>query len=300
LIVAAADENIYVVQFIHPGSEHNPGKANRMAWRVTNPHARKFLRRPGRYLDGNREEREADLVFWGEWEGPSDVVERWDHDDYLPRFLHEPIWGPPPTPGFRQNTDPWVFGDTFRYSNCKQLTYRGNPTALQRLTPGSVVLFGSHLGGEFVLDTVFVVGDAEPDPYVPSDNGDLDVDDAFRVCTLNSVATTDGADALFTLFRGATPGRPVNGMYSFVPCRRADAPYPRFKRPALASSRYVNPTIKQGMKGTGNPISLAGATKSWEQVRDQVLDAGCLLGVAFATPPWQPSAPASGSNRRSC
>lgn len=298
--MAAVSQNVYVVQFMHPGPEHNPGEVDRMQWRVTDPHARKFLRSPGRYLDGNGEAYESELVFWGEWEGPSDVVDRWDRDGDLPRFLHEPIWGPPPTPGFRQNTDPWVFGDSFRYSNCKQFTYRGNPSALQRLTPGSVVLFGSHLAGQFLLDTVFVVGDAEPDPYVPSDNRDLDVDEAFRVSTLDSVATTDGAHAPHTLFRGATPDRPINGMYSFVPCRRADAANPRFRRPALDASTYVNPAIRQGMKGTGTPISLAAASNAWDQVRQQVLDAGRLLGVWFSTPPWKPSEPISGSNRRSC
>lgn len=186
---------------MHPRHEHNPVQADRIEWRVTDPHARKFLRNPGRYLTRDDTAHESDLMFWGEWEGPSTVIDRWDRDGDLPRFLHEPVWGRPPTPGFRQNTDPWVFGDCFRYSNCKQITYRGNPSAMQRLTAGSVVLFGSHLGGEFRVDTVFVVDD-EPETYVPSDNSILDVDEAFRVCTLDSVATTKWAHERFTLFRG--------------------------------------------------------------------------------------------------
>ncbi len=150
-----ASQNVYVVQFMHPGSEHNPRVADRMEWRVTDPHARKFVRSPGRYLDGNGEAYESELVFWGEWEGPSDVVDRWDRDGDLPRFLHEPIWGPPPTPGFRQNTDPWVFGDSFRYSNCKQFTYRGQSVSAAathsgirrpvRLPPRRAVLVGYRL-----------------------------------------------------------------------------------------------------------------------------------------------------------
>jgi hypothetical protein len=170
---------------------------------------------------------QSDLVFWGEWEAPSYVIKRWEQKDPLPRFLHRPVWERPATKGPRQNTDPWVFGDSFRFSNCRQLTPQRNPSALQKLTPGSMVLFGSTIGGEFIIDTVFVVKDFCPfSPGKPPET-----DEAFRVCTVESLITTGNAAAdPFTLYRGATYEAPVNGMYSFVPCRRANADKARLSR----------------------------------------------------------------------
>ena len=54
-----------------------------------------------------------------------------------------------------QNTDPFVFGESFLYTCCQQFK-NNRPTQLRYLAPGSVILFGSHRGGRFLLDTVFV------------------------------------------------------------------------------------------------------------------------------------------------
>jgi len=184
---------------------------------------------------------EGDLVFWGEWEAPSYVIERWEQKDPLPRFLHRPVWERPTAKGTRQNTDPWVFGDSFKFSNCKQLTPKRNRSALQSLTPGSIILFGSTIGDEFVIDTVFVVKDCCR--FSPRDTPESD--EAFRICTVESLLTSGSADDPLTLYRGATYETPINGMYSFVPCRRANAEHVRFQRPAIPPSRYVNPKSKQ-------------------------------------------------------
>jgi hypothetical protein len=145
------------VHFPHPGDEHNPGNVRRQPWNTGN-HRRKFLRSDGRYVAEDGSLYDASLVFWGEWEAPSYIVDCWLPEGRLPRFLHEPVWERPTTSGHRQNTDPWVFGDCFRYSNCKQLDQQLNPSALQRLTRGSIVLFGSTVDlksrPRFVIDTL--------------------------------------------------------------------------------------------------------------------------------------------------
>jgi hypothetical protein len=71
--------------------------------------------------------------------------------------------------GYRgaQNTDPFVFGDRFLYTCCKQRLRSGRPTQLRYLPHGSLVLFGSHISGGFGLDTVFVVDDGA-DHVTPS------------------------------------------------------------------------------------------------------------------------------------
>ena len=132
-------------------------------------------------------------------------------------------------------TDPWVFGETFRYSNCKQLIYRQNPSALQRLTAGSVILFGSTLYGEFVLDTVFVV--KKPVPYVP--HHPPETDEAFRLSTIESIITDGRGDLQFTLYHGATFDEPVAGMFSFVPCRGAADTDACFARPVVSLPGYA-------------------------------------------------------------
>ena len=273
------DNRAFVVQFPHPGAEHATGDGSHMPWN-TGRHGRKFLRSAGRSVDPRGRVRDAALAFWGEWEPPSRVVKRWPREGRLPRELHVPVWERPPTLSYRQNTDPWVFGETFRYSNCKQLTYRQNPSALQSLTSGSVILFGSRLDREFVLDTVFVVQDAVS--YVPHDPPETE--EAFRVCTMESLITDGCGDYPFTLYRGATVEEPVAGMFSFSPCRDAAATDARFARPPVSLSAYINPASAQSPSGARRPQTIAQATRSWHSIREQVFLAGCELGVSFATP----------------
>jgi len=223
------------VQLPHPKDEHNPRAVSRQPWN-TGEHRRKFIRGDGRYVARDGSLGEAPLVFWGEWEAPSYVIDRRPAADSLPRCLHDPVWEHPKYSDARQNTDPWVFGDCFRYSNCKQFSQR----ALRKLARGSVILFGSTLNREFVVDTLFVVRDSCP--FVPN-RIPPDTDDAFRICTIEALRTDKKAAGFcFTLYRGATYDTPVNGLYSFVPCRRANGERSRFHRPSVSLPLcYVNP-----------------------------------------------------------
>ncbi len=160
--MAGAGGEVLVVQFLHPGREHvPPAGASVMGWN-RGEHRRKFLRVPGRCLDGGGVVRSGVVSVWAEWEPQSRVVERHRGPcTPMPRFVHEPVLARPGQ-RVRQNTDPYVFGESFLYSNCRQFTSQLRPTRLQRLPLGSVVLFGSHLRGQFVLDTVLVVASRTP------------------------------------------------------------------------------------------------------------------------------------------
>ena len=192
----------------------------------------------------------------------------------------------------RQNTDPWVFGDTFLYSNCKQHTNNTptrQPSALQSLPTGSMILFGSATGGDFVIDTVFVVRDKVGVFRPFEDMSHLSVEPAFDACTLQPLRTYEPhiGTSTYTLYRAATVDDPVHGMFSFVPSRVANGPNLRFARPAIHLPGIVNPASKQSPSGaTGTdrrPVDdVVGA---WHAVVDQVLAAGLSLGVQFATPP---------------
>lgn len=288
----------FFVQFPHPGGEHNP-PTDDMAWN-TGPHRRKFLIAPGRYLDSDDQIGAADLVFWGEWEPPSQVERRWPASRRLPRALHRPSWGEP-TRRVRQNTDPWVWGEPMIYSNCKQIGPRPHrrPSAMQRLTRGSVICFGSTIQGEFCLDTVFVVASAEP--WTPGEATDLTVDEAFKTCTAGAIAARrSDAHLPLTLYRGATADNPVQGMFSFVPARRADRDDLRFPRPPIQLPGFINPASRQSTWGSKRPLPLNTLRNNWEAVRHQVLTADLLLAVWLRTPNCQsnPAAVARAARQR--
>ena len=152
----ALSESLCFVQFMHPGREAKPERgASAIGWNDGPSHARKYLRCPGTYLDGGNPVS-GEMEFWGEWEPESEVLKEWEwQPNHGSRRVWRPYYQPRDNYAGLQNTDPFVFGG-FYYSICKQ--YRGsNPTQLRYLKNGSVVLFGSCVGNEFVLDTVFVV-----------------------------------------------------------------------------------------------------------------------------------------------
>jgi hypothetical protein len=203
--------------------------------------------------------------------------------DPLPRMLHRPFWAKPSNNEPRQNTDPWVFGDEVFYSNCKQVTGPlRNPTSMQHLGIGSVICFGSSIGGDFCVDTVFVIGSSEP--WTPAAADALDVDLAFAVCTAHSIANvaTDRHNQL-TLYRGASYDNPVHGMYSFVPAKRADDKDPRFARPPVHSA-FINPRSLQSTFGSKIARPIGAVHEAWATIRDQVVGQGLEIAVHLETP----------------
>ena len=116
----------------------------------------------------------------------------------------------------RKNTDPCVFGSTFKYCCCQQhLRNEKNPRRIRRLAPGSIILFGSKMSvGKFALDTVFVVGKEGIDYEATGDYGRLDVSDEYQELSLNCLAKKETN----TFYRGQ-PYTPAAKMYSFTPAR---------------------------------------------------------------------------------
>jgi hypothetical protein len=286
----------FFVQLPHPGGEHHPATDD-MPWNV-GPHRRKFLIAPGRYVDAAEQLAAAELVFWGEWEPPSHVEQRWPASGRLPRVLQRPYWITPATAEPRQNTDPWVWGEQMLYSNCRQ-TVGSNRTSMQRLTSGSVICFGSTPGGEFCIDTVFVIASAEP--WLPANARQMHVNEAFVTCTADALvacsadpcsgcapkAAANGAcdgGVELTLYRGATVDAPVDGMYSFAPASIADRPSMRFGRPSIRLPDLINPANRRATRGSRRPLPPDQVGAAWRSLVDQVLGAGLLLGVSFETP----------------
>jgi hypothetical protein len=188
------------------------------------------------------------------------------------------------------NTDPFVFGDRFFYSICKQNNRKG-PTALQRLARGSVVLFGSGQGrARFVVDTVFVVAD-----YVDWNLSNYReklrdvVPPEYFHATLEPIAYEMRVRDLspsqtFRLYVGATCDRPCEGMFSFFPCRpAADGQAQGFARPTLRRAGIVTDNLTQGQRLNPQP-DVAAVRALWKDVARQVLDQGLHLGVHAELP----------------
>jgi hypothetical protein len=299
------------VQFPHPGGECT-ARTDDVPWNTGPAHRRKFLVEAGRFVDIDEHVGDAELVLWGEWEPPSQIERRWPASGRLPRALHRPYWATPLTPGFRHNTDPWVWGERMLYSNCRQTRMqprrstdapRRVPTSMQELQRGSVICFGSRVAGEFCLDTVFVV--ASKERWTGDDYDELDVDEAFLTCTARPIghpavsgcgcgpggATTGcavEAAVELTLFRGATYEDPVDGMFSFVPARLASEQDPRFARPPIRIDGLINPASWQSPSGATRPLDVGTIRDAWRSLKEQVITAGLVLGLSLDTPAHRP------------
>ena len=276
-------ERLCFVQFIHPGGEHGPDSGDRKSWNHE-AHRRKFLRQRGRYVGDEGKVHEDELLFWGEWEPNSRVRPVEDRVQHGPRFVHEPFLPRQSPDGWRQNTDPFVFGDQFHYTGCLQHTRRG-PTQLRFLARGSVLLFGSAIErSQFVLDTVLVI-----DRWVDHSRLDFEalatvVSDTYWRATIEPWYSGQGGDEQsYRLYSGATYENPLNGMFSFFPCTTLAENRNGFARPEIRLPGLVTPTLTQG-KRLNRGITAADVKASWAEVVHQVQAQGLSLGVYAELP----------------
>lgn len=277
---------INIVQFTHPGGQYilSPKEQKTLIkeWN-TGDHRRKFLIAKGQYVNNNVLSHIQDLLFWGEWEPTSKILRTYSPFDPIlaPTFLHSPfitlnkkglvvknsstlktglskscfgrvVPGCVITYNQFQNTDPFVFGNAFYYSCCKQEQF----TSLRHLDVGSIILFGStisskHGGPYFALDTVFVVG--EKRTYT-AQTAQTDLA-GFIPRYYDEIMgfNTWGTKTEFTCYKGATFNNPVNGMYSFVPCKTAERGSCGFQRAKLTASDFASVSIPDLSRYKKNP-----------------------------------------------
>ena len=273
------------VQFPHPGNERDAELGR--VWSSYSvgerriDHARKFMQLRGNWISGDGRVHCGGLWAWGEWEAQSELVRNLDASGGLglPRHLWRPYYVIPQN-GYKRlhNTDPFIFGERFLYSNCKQPSRPG----LRRLGRGSVIAFGSKQGG-WVLDTVLVVANhvdyaAREARLALAD----EVPEAFLAVTAGPLADNP-EEATLRLYRGATPNDPVNGMFSFFPAMPAgqDA---GFNRPGVElDARYFTKTLPQNYKRSCD-LSADILRALWEQLAAQVRGAGLVLGTYAELP----------------
>ena len=307
-----------IVQFTHPGQEHGPDRTNPLqkSWN-TGPHGRKFMRCVGDHVDAsNRLVCNKPLLFWGEWEPPSDVKQLSNGTEKLnPKWLHEP-YVPAEIPSDSssscsptkiscqsgcgkgkslQNTDPFVFEDAFRYFVCKQAK-KGREdkepfkqaTGMSELDKGSMILFGSTSGKKgqefFQLDTVFIVADWIE--YDPSNLKPLlsspKVSRFYDQLVISKVFPQPASHSInLRLYFGATVENPSEGMYSFSPSRVCEAEPRGFPRVRLQNMDFLTNNLNSAPKFTpkGDRTKIK---RAWLDIRQESRKQGCVEGVRFS------------------
>lgn len=297
-----------IIQFLHPGAEHgydeNYENKKIKNWNTEN-HRRKFLSNKGSYIENDKKYDNEMLLFWGEWEPTSWVkiicqpqtIKR--HEKY-PKYLHFPFL--PPKEEIKQfqdenirinkcyqNTDPFIFGKDFRYAICQQ----NSRPCLKKLDVGSLILFGSSIDSNFVIDTVFVVGDKKQ--YNKSNIEKIDDNDLYPEITIKMACKADEPDdANNTLYYGATYENrsKVNGMFSFVPSIKSNDKkqgVPRFYFPDdfyesnnIILNKYISKKLTQGIKAT-HGLSLNEIKSFWEYLKNKISEK-YVLGFNFEMP----------------
>ena len=190
----------------------------------------------GSKRDGTK--RSGDLWAWGEWEPESDLIRKLDRPRSSrnhPRYLWQPYYVPRDDYGGLHNTDPFIFGDCFLYSNCGQVG--SSRRGLKHLDQGSVIAFGSGRKADgdkkWMLDTVLVVREScDYNPLESHEALEFKVPDAFLKVTDGPLAADlaqNPEKGGFQLYRGATRDDPIYEMFSFFPAMPAggDAGFPR-------------------------------------------------------------------------
>ncbi|MCB9217754.1 MAG: hypothetical protein H6616_17950 [Ignavibacteria bacterium] len=287
------------VQFPHPKDEAKPDRKTRSTydWNC-GKHHRRFMQASGAYTTSgdSSESQSGEFCFWGEWEGHGRCVEQLNSQDReSPNYLCKPILSRPPKDRTGlQNTDPLVFGERFRYSNCRQ--YSGKcQTQLRNLEPGSVILYGSTFVDRFVLDTVFVVSDKRQPWRTNREfprNNEL-IDDILRDTTLkplqNKTCSDTGGDYQdLVIYGGVTYAERENygGMFSFVPAQLCSNGTIGFKRPTIQLDGIVNPESTRAARYNKDVIrgDKEKIHQLWREVADQVVTSDLLL-AHFLSPP---------------
>ena len=316
-----------IIQFAHSGKEweadhvprhpqqyypvaDNPGWFQR-DWTQRGGHGRKFVEGSGKYvqkLAGSTIPADP-LYFWceAEWDTmarplamPANAA-----DSVYPQWLHKFYSELPVRPAGGANTDPYIFGKQFIYSNCQQDTSLRNT----QIRPGDLILFGSvkRTGKtpRFMLDTVFVVsGHSCPMAEktiaeISKESGDR-VSDSFvktvleqlqeSGCNTHAGGQACGGGNNYTLYFGASFDDPWEEIFSFVPVKipglkktaQQDCGYERLTFTTIppALDGMLNLNLAQGVR----IVKEADSVKDWNAIAKYAIEQGYCLGTYFEEP----------------
>jgi len=273
---------ILKVQLNHPGNE-KPFKIGKGYQRVNNlilrewnndhRHYRKYLENDGKYLNSlDTKPQKGKLFFWGEWEGNS-IFAPINNGRGNPNGIHIPFHSTL-IRGF-ENTDPYIYGDYFKYATCSQ------SGKLLNLIPGSLILFGTTKDIGYELDTVFVVKTFETAQSVFSNKG-KNYSRVYHEETLEQLDNTylgPNPSKVKRLYQGQT-WWDNKEYFSFVPCKvTSGGAYQRAVLP-------IPPMAKQKVGHPFQHLNSLDHTTLWHFIINEVIRQGFSLGIRFSEPIW--------------
>lgn len=289
-----------IIEFTHPGRQANLSKdkrSNGVSHLLTdiqkgegirfwnfNKHKRKYIKIYGHYLanfnneDFSTSPNEDFLFAWVEWE-PQSYFQKLNPSDkrLYPNAVHFPVFSNKQVG--ERNTDPFIFGDKFYYTNCKQSNLK------EDLAPGSVIVFGTEYQDGFALDTVFVVEDsASAQEYLANKNA---FPDFLRQATLDHKNLYEHNSHL-RIYSGVTYNEEQYKKsfkpFSFVPCAVGEKGREGVKRPML---NFYDFNFKSpGSRSVFAKVDGFQTENFWQKLVAEVLRQGYHLGIKFDMPRW--------------
>lgn len=252
-----------VILLPHPGKERFPDKEGFCAWPYGS-HRRKFLRLKGQWTNLRGHQGKEPLEMWTEYEAPTQANPLNGRQSGKPKYVHEIRWkvGAPIL-----NTDPWIFYPGFVWTTCRH-------NRACDLHAGDIVLFGSSIKGNWVLDTVFVI-----DERLPIAKGKFG--DTYNAL-VRSLVPKKACPFIGKTFRN------IHIPFSFVPCARANDRHAPFARPC------INGLLRDLRKSDGSEPSAANSgsltvtsfrgmriAEFWMKLLHLIANQGLVMGTRF-------------------
>jgi hypothetical protein len=234
------------------------------------------------------------VSFWGEWEAQSWMEELNAAGNLVrPKFVHYPFLDDTYEGAKRHNTDPFVFGDHFWCTNCKQ-----RPGGIvSRLERGSVILFGTEFQEGFRLDTVFVVGQSWQQNQIPAEVIESASPQLKATNFNHNDLCRDPERHHLRFYRGKTYSEDP-GFFSFIPCRASDtgpnihdrillSPWKDFKLTRKPGAKSVCARLfREDMEKLGaDTLSEEKTRLYWQLIADYCIDQGYQLATQIQLPP---------------
>ena len=294
-----------IIEFTHPGGEYVPlskkkdnnvffTNSNRSEgiryWNELPSHKRKFLKIKSSYIDSidNYYLKKSLITFWGEWEAHSKFEKTINTNNKdLPFYLHIPFLDDSEIAHRVHNTDPFVFGQNFWYTNCKQ---RKN-NFLTKLSTYSIILFGTERANGFHLDTVFVVNKSYSQKELLKIAENLPKQFLETNLLVRDLLTDKNRD--FIRFYKGVNFYNDKDIFSYVPCKPFNEILQPHGRPIISwedfelqkpGARTVcTPILKN--KYVDNSLPLEEVKHYWDKITIECIKQGFALGFDLELPP---------------
>lgn len=265
-------------------------------WNRTAPHHRKLIASSqANIIDANNKVlMQQEITFIGEWECCSSFVLNGQNLPF--NMIHTPIHSKHDASIPKcMNTDPFVFGDEFKWISCKQ------PADKSRINIGDIVIFGSYTLKDrkvdmMLIDTVLVV-----DKVIVIDNFNPKL---FGKCYNDvTIAHTNTVGDGFYIVLGKmydmTKSYEENVPFSFVPCRRTN----NGLMDKLVLDRHIPIAELAGkplrIGQNGGHLGIDDNIAAWHDVVNLVRSAGCELGIFMPEPTLTSSNPTINNEAKS-